>query len=166
MNTLRRSGAGPCLAVLATLTVGLVAGPAARGEETLDAALLRQAPRVLGDLKAHGVQNVGVLKFRVKKGNEPVSDRVGTLNRDLATRLEIALVLAPDFRMPLGIIRDASAVAATIQRANHLNEPGRRALFQARYPLAWGSEQVTPDAFLTGVALLSADLRTVTVSIQ
>ena len=170
MNTMRRSGAGPRehrarRVLLAALFVGLVAGRAV-GEETLDAALLKQAPRVLGYLKEHGVRNVGVLKFRVKKGEEPVSDRVGTLNLDLAARLEIALVLATDIKAPVGIIHDASAVAAKTPGANHLTEAGRRALFQARYPLAWGQEQVKPDAFLSGVALISPDLKTVTVSIQ
>src|SRR3954469_24886197 len=116
MNTMRRSGAGPRddrarLVLRAALFVGLVAGRAA-GEETLDAALLREAPRVLGYLKGQGYKNVGVLKFRVKKGEQPLSDRVGTLNLNLAARLEIALVLATDIKAPLGIIHDASAVAA------------------------------------------------------
>ena len=120
---------------------------------------------MLGYLKEHGYRNVGVLKFRVQKGDEPVSDHVGTLNLDLAARLEVALVLTTDIKVPLGIIHDASAVAAKIPGANHLNEPGRRALLGARYPLAWGGEQVEPDAFLTGVAQVSPDLKTVTMSI-
>src|SRR5262249_2565374 len=33
-------------------------------------------------------------------------------------------------------------------------------------PLAWGKERVRPDAFLTGLAALSADLKTVTVTID
>jgi hypothetical protein len=152
-------------APLAALILALLAGgPGAAGEETIDAALLRRAPRVLGYLKEHGHRKVGVLKFRVQKGGEPVSDRVGTLNLDLAARLEVALVLTTNIQAPLGIIHDASAVAAKIPGANHLTEPGRRALFAARYPLAWGGEQVEPDAFLTGVARLGPDLKTVTVS--
>src|SRR3954466_6827164 len=127
MNTMRRSRAGPrdvraWRGPLGALSVVLCAGRGG-GEETLDAALLRQAPRVLADLKAHGVRNVGVLKFRVKKGEQPVSDRVGTLNLDLAARLEIALVLATDIKAPVGIIHDASAVAARTPGANHLTEP-------------------------------------------
>jgi hypothetical protein len=136
---------------------------AAADEPALEAALRREAPRVLGYLKGHGYRTVGVLKFRVKKGTEPVSDRVGALNLDLAARLEVALVLANDVRAPLGVVRDASAVAATIPGANHLTAPGRQALFRGRYPLAWGNERVEPDAFLTGVAALSPDLKTVTV---
>ncbi len=79
-------------------------------------------------LKEHGVRNVGVLKYRVKKGDQPVSARIGTLNLDLAARREIALVLATDIKAPLGIIHDASAVTARTPGANHLTEPGRRAL--------------------------------------
>ena len=56
-------------------------------------------------------------------------------------------------------------MAAKIAGANHLVESGRKPLFASRYPLAWGDEQVEPDAFLTGVALLSPDLKTVTVGI-
>ena len=89
---------------------------------------------MLGYLKEHGYRNVGVLKFRVQKGDEPVSDRVGTLNLDLAARLEVALVLTTDIKAPLGIIHDASAVAAKIPGANHLNEPGRRALLGRATP--------------------------------
>ncbi len=172
MNIMRRAGNRHARkAPLAALIVALFAGgpgaggAAAAGEETIDVALLRQAPRVLGYLKEHGYRNVGVLKFRVQKGDEPVSDHVGTLNLDLAARLEVALVLTTDIKAPLGIIHDASAVAAKIPGANHLNEPGRRALLGARYPLAWGGEQVEPDAFLTGVAQVSPDLKTVTMSI-
>jgi hypothetical protein len=172
MNIMRRAGDGHVgEALLAALIVALFAGgpgpgcAAAAGEETIDVALLRQAPRVLGYLQEHGYRSVGVLKFRVQKGDEPVSDRVGTLNLDLAARLEVALVLTTDIKAPLGIIHDASAVAAKVPGANHLTEPGRRALFQARYPLAWGGQAVEPDAFLTGVARLSPDLRAVTVSL-
>jgi hypothetical protein len=153
MSIMRRVGNGHVRGVLlAALIVALFAGgpgargAAAAGEETIDAALLRQAPRVLGYLKEHGYRNVGVLKFRVQKGDEPVSDRVGTLNLDLAARLEVALVLTTDIQAPLGVIHDASTVAARIPGANHLTEPGRRALLGARYPLAWGGEQVEPDA--------------------
>src|SRR5271157_1152105 len=151
--------------LFAALGLVMLATPGAQASDTLDRELLKDAPKIIRYLKDHGYKNVGVLKFRVQKGDEPVSDRVGTLNRDLAARLEIALVLTTDIKAPLGIIHDASAVAAKIPGANHLNEPGRRALLGARYPLAWGGEPVEPDAFLTGVAQVSPDLKTVTMSI-
>ena len=161
-------GWGLCQGV-AALVVGLglataVGTPTARGD-TLDAALLKEAPAVLRYLKDHGYQNVGVLKFRIKKGAGPASDRVGPLNLNLASHLQIALVLANDNRAPLGIIRDADAVAATLPGANHLTRSGRQVLFRGRYPLAWGDEPVEPDAFLTGVAVVSPDLKQMTVAI-
>ena len=55
-------------------------GPAAVRADSLDRELLKQAPRVIRYLQDHGYKNVGVLKFRVKKGDELVSDRVGSLN--------------------------------------------------------------------------------------
>jgi hypothetical protein len=165
MASTQRSGSVPrhFLGQLVLLAI-LFAGPAA-GAETLDRAILKEAPRVIGYLKEHGYKNVGVLKFRVKKGDEAASDRVGPLNLNLAGRLEIALVLADDLKQPLGIIRNADAVAATLPGANHLSKPGRQALFRGRYPLAWGDQQVEPDAFLTGVAVVSADRKQMTVGI-
>jgi hypothetical protein len=78
----------------------------------------------------------------------------------------VALVLANDMRSPVGIIRNASAVAARIRGANHLSEMGRRKLFGADYPLAWGNETVAADAFVTGTAEISKDLRTLTLSVD
>jgi hypothetical protein len=58
-------------------------------------------------------RNVGVLKFLVaREGKKDFSDNAGTLNMLLARRLEVALVLANDRKNLLGIIRNASAVAA------------------------------------------------------
>ena len=127
--------------------------------------LLKQAPEILKYCQAKGYNNVGVLKFRVKKGQAPVTDNVGPLNLDLAEQLELALVLANRVQAPLGIVHQASTVAATIPSANHVNTEGRPALFTKRYPLAWGKEQVTPDAFLTGVVQVSDDLQQLEVGI-
>jgi hypothetical protein len=148
----------------AALLLGGVPAGAARASD-LNRKLLEQAPTVLRYLKDKGYQNVGVLKFRVKKGDEPITDHAGTLNLSLADRLERALILADDLKQPVGIIHDASAVAARLRGANHLTREGRQVLFQGRYPLAWGGEEVKPDAFLTGVVQISSDLRDLTVGI-
>ena len=171
METSRGSGTGRRnilgrLALLAALVAGQGAEALGDDHDTLDRALLKQAPRVIGYLKEHGSRNVGVLKFRVKKGDAATSDHVGPLNLNLAGRLEIALVLANDLKDPLGIIRNADAVAATLPAANHLTKPGRQALFRGRYPLAWGDAQVEPDSFLTGVAVVSPDRKKLTVGIM
>jgi hypothetical protein len=112
-------------------------------------------------------KNVGVLKFRVKKGNGPSSDTVGTLNMTLADRLELALILAQPSSGsdPLGIIASASTVAARLPSATHLTPQGRLKLFQGQYSLAWGTHPVKADAFITGLAKVSPDLRQMTVSL-
>jgi hypothetical protein len=133
--------------------------------DDLDRQLLAQAPALLKHLRERGCRNVGVLKFRVKKDGDPISDNAGPLNQSVARRLEIALVLANDFQQPLGIIQDASAVAARLKGANHLNAEGRHALFAGRYPLAWGDEDVTADAFLTGIVHLDSARGRMTVGV-
>jgi hypothetical protein len=143
------------------------AAPAARAaDETLDQALRRHAGDLVGYLRAKKYHNVGVLKFRVQKGDGERSDNAGPLNLNMARRLEVALVLAnPD--ESLGIIQDASAalVKADNARANHLTREGRLACFDTLYPLAWGARQsVRADAFLTGCVHLSADRSTTEVT--
>ncbi len=62
--------------------------------DELDKLLLQHSRTILPTLKDRGYKNVGVLKFRVKKGDEPATDRAGTLNLRLAEKLEMALILA------------------------------------------------------------------------
>lgn len=133
--------------------------------DDLEKQLLKQGPIIMEQLTRRGYQNVGVLKFRVKKGSDNASDQVGMLNLRLTKKLELALVVANDVRNPIGLVENASKVAAEIPGASHLSAKGREKLFSREYPLAWGDERVTPDAFLTGVAVLTQDLRTMTVGI-
>src|SRR4051794_15460055 len=55
----------------AFLTALLVLGTAqtAARADSLDAALLEKAPRVMDYIRSHNYHNVGVLKFQVQKGN-------------------------------------------------------------------------------------------------
>lgn len=151
--------------VLACLAYPILT-PALRAE-SLERELLKNSPKVIRYLQDKGCKNVGVLKFRVKKGDDAITDSVGLANMTIATRLEIALILAndKDAKKQIGIIQNASAVAAGLKDASHLTKEGRVKLFDARYPLAWGKDKVTPDAFLTGVAELSADRKEITVGI-
>lgn len=153
------------LACVWLLFVGEVG--AADSSVTIDKRLQEQAPEILKQLREKGIHNVGVLKFRIKKGNDPVSDRVGTLNMFLADRLEVALILAnsSDPAKQIGVIKSASTVAAKITGASHVTAAGRQKLFEADYPLSWGDATVRPDAFLTGVAQISTDLKQITVGI-
>jgi hypothetical protein len=158
------SGTGP---VVLALLVSCLAGAPARAED-LDHALLKQAPRVLTALRTHGYRNVGVLKFRVQKGDGRPGDNAGPLNLDVARRLEIALALANPIAedKQLGILRDASGVAAGIRGASHLTAEGRRRLFAARYPLAWGKQEVEADAFVSGLVRIPADRRRLEVRLE
>jgi hypothetical protein len=133
---------------------------------SLEQELLRNAPQLMKNLRDKGYKNVGVLKFRVRKGNAEPSDSVGTLNLTLANRTEMALVLVndPATDKQIGIIQDASSVAAKLNGASHLNREGLQTLFGAKYPLAWGKEQVKPDALVFGEADITADLREMKVS--
>jgi hypothetical protein len=135
--------------------------------ESLKRALLQNAPEVIRYLKNNNCKNVGVLKFRVKIGDAKATDSAGPINMAVANELEIALALsrANDPKNPIGIVRRASEVAATIPGATHLTKDGRQKFFTKSYPLAWGKESVTPDIFLTGVVQVDADLSAMWVNI-
>jgi len=153
------------------LVLNLLSLPGQAGDddkpERIDRGLLKQAPAIIKFLKNKGYKNVGVLKFQVKKGNEPATDSAGLINLAVANQLELALLLANDneVRKQLGIIARASDVAASVKGGNHLTAAGRQKLLAARYPLAWGKEDVVPDALLTGVVEVSPDLRTLSVTV-
>lgn len=155
-------------AILATCVVLLssVAANQLYAADELDRLFLKHARTTLELLREKGIKNVGVLKFRVKKGEEPATDRAGTLNMRLSEKLEMALVLANKVQNPIGVVRNANKTAATIPGANHLTAEGRKHLFTAKYDLAWGDEKVTPDAFITGVAFIHPDRKNMTVGLS
>lgn len=141
------------------------AGPA-RGADNMDRALASHAPQVIRYLHDHHVRNTGVLKFRVQKGKQPVSFRVGPLNANMAERLEAALVLANTVHPAIGIAHDPDHVAVAKKLASYTNPAGRRGLFQQKYPLAWDGPPITPDLFLTGLVTVSHDLKQATVTVE
>jgi hypothetical protein len=157
------------MAAVCATVVGFWELELARAQE-LEREFVRKAPELVKALQQRGIKTVGVLKFRVQKGIEPVSDNVGTLNGFLADRLELALILANDNdeRTQLQIIKNAGATAADIAGANHATPSGREKLFGGRYLLAWGNPppRVAPDGFVTGVVKVSPDLRDMTVGIM
>ena len=153
-------------AVALALLAALPHAADAAEPESLERGFVAKAPGLIKQFKAKGYKNVGVLKFLVlREGAKTFSDNVGTLNMTLARRLEVALVLANDPRAPVGVVRNASAVAARTAGANHLTKAGRVKLFAADYPLAWGKDEVKADAFATGTAMIGKDLKTMTVSL-
>jgi len=151
-------------ALLLATVIGVTAP--ARGAD-LEATLLDRAKGLIKHCKDNDHKTVGVLKFLATKDGGNFSDNLGTVNTLFARRLELALILANDPRNPIGIIDDASAVAAKTPGASHVTPQGRSILLdRATYKLAWGDPRVRvrPDAFLTGLVNVSKDLRTVTVS--
>jgi hypothetical protein len=150
---------------LLTLLALLVPGAGAAEQQPLERELVRVARQVIKHCEEKGYKNVGVLKFKITKDGTNLSDNVGTLNVFLARRLEVALVLGDNPRKPIGIIDNATAVAHRTKGANHLTKEGRLRLFEASYPLAWGRAEVKADAFVTGVAQVSKDLKTLTVQL-
>ncbi|HEX3147931.1 MAG TPA: hypothetical protein VHR66_07590 [Gemmataceae bacterium] len=151
------------IAFILTALVGV--STSARGAD-LEGALLDRAKGLVKHCQQSGYRTIGVLKFLGVKEGGDLSDNLGTINTLLARRLEIAFVLANDPRNPIGVIDEASTVAARTSGASHRTPEGRRALLAAQYKLAWGDPRtrVTPDAFLTGLVGVSKDLKTLTIS--
>lgn len=137
--------------------------------DNLDETLKQAGEQLVTKLRERNYQNVGVLKFLVATGSAKPSDRVGELNQSLANRLLVAMILAnPDDKLGL-LVDPAQALAASGNtKANHTTPEGRRAFFikDQKYPLAWGKAQVSADAFVTGVARLAKDLRSLTLRLS
>lgn len=154
----------PAFALLAAL-----AAPAAGRADNLDAGLIGEVWEVQNFLTEHKVKNVGVLNFRVKKGGGPKdgSFSLGTLPTTMPVRLETALIASLDPNKGVGVIHDASATAAKTKAAWYTHKADREKLFAVTsYPLAWGSQQVRPDALLTGLVTVAADLAHVDVTVE
>jgi hypothetical protein len=143
------------------------ASSATADDKTLERQLQAQAPQVIEKLRQLDCKTVGVLKFRVQKDKGQIDDNAGALNKLLADRLEAALVLAnpANPQNQVRIVHDASSIAAKIAGASHLYDKGRKALFDAEYPLAWGNERVKVDYLLTGLVQLAADQKSLRVAI-
>lgn len=156
------------LAVLAAIAI-LAAAPGATHARNIDQELLRQAPKLLTHFRTLGYQNVGVLTFRMQHGDDSPTYRSNPISRNLAERLENALVISMDTREPVNIINNASqTAAATIPTANYRTATGRKDLFGIRYPLPLNIKDrfVYPDAFVTGRVLVAPDYSTMTVSFE
>jgi hypothetical protein len=169
MNPHRTWATALCRLALPALVLGLVAwaAPAARAD-AIDLGLIKKAPEIIKYLKDHDYKNVGVLRFQLQKGKGKPSYSAGPINGNMATRLENALLMEIDPKAPIGIIRDASAVASDKAKSKHWNEDSakdRASLFEHTYPLAWGDDKVKADAFLLGRVKLSEDMRTTTVHV-
>src|SRR5262249_32577899 len=145
-------------ALLALLQSTALAGD--NDEERIEDCMRVPSISVMKYLKKQNVRNVGVLKFRVNKNNQRNPLDAGTINGALARMLENALIMRNDPEKPIGIVADASRVAAGHkEHATYLTPQGREKLFTYRYPLAWGKETIIPDLFLTGCVDLKSGAR-------
>lgn len=152
------------------LAAVLLGGPAAsRGaDEPFAASIEKRGAAVLAALKKNGFTNVGVLKFLTRQGDGPFRDDSGELNTTLATRTQVALVLAADPDDPFGILDQPSKFVAEnrLFGVNHTTADGRRAFFDTKYPLAWSGTKVTPGGFLVGTVTFAADLSSARVELH
>lgn len=131
--------------------------PPARADK-LDAELVKGVYPVMQHILDKGYKNVGVLKFRVAKGKSPLSFNVGPLNSNLADRVENLLILYDNPAKPFGVIKNASQVAIEKKLVPYTSPKGLSSLFEESYPLAWGDARVKPDAFVTGIVRIGADM--------
>lgn len=154
-----------CMLGLALCGLLVAQGPARA--DNIDQGLFGKAESLLKYLRDHKYKNVGVLRFEVKKGKSPATMAAGQLNSLMATRLENALIYVSDLTDPIGITRGASAVAAAKDRGANIHTPaGRQGLFKHDYPLAWGTQQVKVDAFVTGRVEISEDFTQTKIILQ
>jgi hypothetical protein len=142
-----------------TLVAAAVSRPAAAAGR-LPEAMAKAAEQVVSFINAEGYGNVGVLKFRVRKQGSEAGETVGTINRDLATQLETALVIKRRQPATFVLLADASDTAAATPGAGEASVEAREKLFAARYKPAWGdaSIPVAADAFVTGTVDVDGQL--------
>lgn len=153
---------------LALLAIAvLAASGSAAHADNLDSHLITHVWDIKKFLEDNKVQAVGVLNFRVIKGDGKESFTLGTLGSSLPLRVETVLVLANNPVQPLGIIRDATKHAEKHHLRWYTKPTDRVKLFNhSDYPLSWGGKTAKPDAMLTGVVKVAPDLSTMTVTIE
>jgi len=139
----------------------------------IDLKLAEEMPAVVKYLKSHNYKHVGVLRFRAQKHNDKSAHfDMGPINGNMAERVENLLVMnAGQSKNPeqasFGVIHEAGETAVKHKVGAWFSKPEeRKKLFSLKYPLAWGKEQVSADAFLTGKVSLSEDLKKTTVRIE
>jgi hypothetical protein len=165
--------ASQTLVFLAALTlVFLVEG--LHASNVLELQLASSAKKAMAVFREEKIASVGVLKFSMRIGEGGFPSSLGLLNHRLAEKFQLALVQANPAQESkaseqVGVIRDASSVAATIPGASHVTPEGRALLFSKTYPLAWVTRDqtsVVPDAFVIGVGQIHADLKMLDIELS
>jgi serine/threonine-protein kinase len=124
-------------------------------------AMLEKAPEILQFLRDHRYRRVGILRFGVQKDGK-IADNAVALGLNLPRRLETALLLK------CAVPEDNDLVLLnTTGQVDPLTREGRALLFKPAYmPLGGKNDPGRADAFLTGQAEFSKNLRTITISIS
>ncbi len=76
---------------LLTLGLGCTIGAGAARADAIDDAIVEQMPAIVKALKSNEYKTVGVLPFRFSRSGQHPSFHVGSINKSLADRLEMAL---------------------------------------------------------------------------
>jgi len=134
--------------------------------DQIDLEMVRDSEPVVKAIRALGAKNIAVLKFDAQIGNSPATYDAGTITVQMVHRLENLLVLTNDEKNPqLNILSDAGGASKVLVKSagrsiTWKTPEGRKELFKLKLPLMWDEKQrLSPDAFLTGTVVTSADLK-------
>jgi hypothetical protein len=153
------------------LLVALASLVAARVEaDPIDGQLMKHGREIRDYCLKNRYDAVGILSFRMKNGDKPVSFRGGTIIQSLPERLEYALIMSlQQGSKEVKVAHNASAAATKVLgTANYRTTEERKKLFGVSYLQAWGKPrpQISVDAFLTGKVTIAPGLRTAKVEIE
>ncbi len=135
--------------------------------DNIDAALAQNGPLLKEYLEKNRFKNVGVLKFRTKKGNEDFTFLGGSMNVNMVRRLENMLILIGGEKKSINLLNEpGQVIAKTKAKLNYLSPQGRSELFDIMYPSLGSKQSVRADVFLCGDVITSPDFRTTTVIVR
>ncbi|QEL20944.1 hypothetical protein [Limnoglobus roseus] len=154
--------------LLLAATVTLI-GTTARADQ-IDKRMVEHADKLFAAAKSLGAKNWTVLKFSFKVGDGAGSFNAGTVNARTANRLEHLLILKNDPDNPTMVLTNAGPAVEAL--GEKMKTPitwrtaeGRKLIAQiAKLPLAWDEKvALTPEGFLTGEVITSADYKTTAI---
>jgi hypothetical protein len=119
--------------------------------DRLDYEMKRRAPALLIKLQESKLKSLAILKFRIQDGDTPETYSDGALNTELGGLVTNELILAETNGKNLLLTAEAWSVATKAGINDYRSEASRKKLLDLTFAPAWGSGQIKPDAFLTGV---------------
>ncbi len=157
---------------LAVALVGLLACPGVGRADNIDRVMREDGADLAAAVRSKlQTKVVAVLKFQTQIGTAKPSFTTGTENQKMAERVQNLLVVTNDDANPLTVLANAGEAAAA--KARHDKHPldwtteaGRKTLFELSLPVLWNpAEKKTPDAYVTGIVHVSADMKGATVEL-